>query len=104
MTPLNHSESSKKVDIRCNGPYIVSGEIPLVQKTQVVSEYGEPLTWKKRGRYQLKNLITYAAVVTPATCRFAIVHIMRSISMALRRRQQIVVMNAERHTREVKIS
>ncbi len=49
MTPLNHSESSKKVDIRCNGPYIVSGEIPLVQKTQVVSEYGEPLTWKKEG-------------------------------------------------------
>ncbi|MGD0573984.1 MAG: CDGSH iron-sulfur domain-containing protein [Anaerolineales bacterium] len=30
-----------------NGPYLVKGEVPLVRKTQVVSEYGEPLTWKK---------------------------------------------------------
>ena len=30
-----------------NGPYYVQGDIPLVYKTQVVSEYGEPLTWRK---------------------------------------------------------
>jgi CDGSH-type Zn-finger protein len=32
-----------------DGPYVVHGRIPLVRKTQVVSEYGEPLTWKKEG-------------------------------------------------------
>ncbi len=37
----------KKIIIRKNGSYIVLGNIPLVRKTQVVSEYGEPLTWKK---------------------------------------------------------
>ena len=37
----------RKVVIRKDGPYIVQGDIPLVRKTQVVSEYGEPLTWKK---------------------------------------------------------
>lgn len=30
-----------------DGPYLVYGDVPLVAKTQVVSEYGEPLTWKK---------------------------------------------------------
>jgi CDGSH-type Zn-finger protein len=49
MTLIDNSDNSKKVVIRFNGPYIVSGFIPLVQKTQVVSEYGEPLTWKKEG-------------------------------------------------------
>jgi CDGSH-type Zn-finger protein len=37
----------KKIIIETNGPYVVQGNIPLVSKTQVVSEYGEPLTWKK---------------------------------------------------------
>jgi CDGSH-type Zn-finger protein len=37
----------KKIIIETNGPYVVQGSIPLVIKTQVVSEYGEPLTWKK---------------------------------------------------------
>lgn len=32
-----------------NGPYIVEGDVPLVIKTQVVSEHGEPLTWQKNG-------------------------------------------------------
>jgi len=45
----NNSENIKQVEIWCNGPYVVSGEIPLVRKTQVVSENGEPLTWKKEG-------------------------------------------------------
>ncbi len=37
----------KKIVIRKNGPYIVSCGVPLAHKTQVVSEFGEPLTWKK---------------------------------------------------------
>ena len=42
--------SERKIVIDPDGPYIVSGDIPLVRKTQVVSEYGEPLTWKTEGR------------------------------------------------------
>jgi CDGSH-type Zn-finger protein len=41
------TSSRKKIVVRKNGPYIVHGHIPLVRKEQVVSEYGEPLTWKK---------------------------------------------------------
>ncbi len=39
----------KRIVVRKNGPYIVEGDVPLVSKTQVVSEYGEPLTWQKDG-------------------------------------------------------
>ena len=41
--------SKKKIIINENGSYLVQGKIPLVHKTQVVSEFGEPLTWKKDG-------------------------------------------------------
>ncbi len=39
----------KRIVITKNGPYVVEGDIPLVRKTQVVSEHGEPLTWRKDG-------------------------------------------------------
>jgi CDGSH-type Zn-finger protein len=42
-------DDEKRIIIRKNGPYKVQGNIPLVRKTQVVSEYGEPLTWKNEG-------------------------------------------------------
>ncbi len=38
-----------KITIRPNGPYKVEGDIPLVRKTQIVSEFGEPLNWQKDG-------------------------------------------------------
>jgi CDGSH-type Zn-finger protein len=38
-----------KISVRPNGPYRVEGGAPLVRKVQVVSEYGEPLNWKKEG-------------------------------------------------------
>ena len=38
---------NQSITIRPNGPYIVRGGIPLVRKTQVMSEHGEPLAWKK---------------------------------------------------------
>jgi CDGSH-type Zn-finger protein len=40
---------AKKIVVRKNGPYRVYGDIPFVHKTQVVSEYGEPLTWRTDG-------------------------------------------------------
>jgi CDGSH-type Zn-finger protein len=49
MDSMNNSDNPKKIEVRPNGPYIVGGYIPLVSKTQVVSEYGEPMTWKKDG-------------------------------------------------------
>ena len=39
-------ELKMKITIVNNGPYLVEGNIPLVKKTQIVSEYGEPLTWQ----------------------------------------------------------
>ena len=36
-----------RITVRRGGPYRVEGAIPLVRKTQVVSEFGEPLNWKK---------------------------------------------------------
>jgi CDGSH-type Zn-finger protein len=41
--------NGKRIVVEKNGPYIVEGNIPLVRKTQVVSEHGEPLTWQKDG-------------------------------------------------------
>jgi len=44
-----NSAGRKKIVIKKDGPLLVLGNIPLVHKTQVMSEYGEPLTWKKDG-------------------------------------------------------
>ncbi len=42
--PLAHIV--KKIVVWPNGPYVVYGDIPLLRKAQVISEHGEPLTWK----------------------------------------------------------
>ncbi len=47
MANPNDSKNKKRIVIEANGPIRVEGGIPLVLKEQVVSEYGEPLTWKK---------------------------------------------------------
>jgi len=47
-----------KITIQTDGPYIVHGSVPLVQKQQVVSEHGEPLAWEKTG--ELEHRKTYA--------------------------------------------
>ncbi len=41
------TDNHKRIIIEKNGPYIVQGDVPLVRKSQIVSEYGEPLAWKK---------------------------------------------------------
>jgi CDGSH-type Zn-finger protein len=51
--------SDQQITVTDMGPYMVSGEIPLTAKTPVMSEHGEPLTWKTspstetRARYAL---------------------------------------------------
>lgn len=47
MSSIGDEHDEMKIVIEENGPYVVHGNIPLVRKTQVVSEYGEPLTWQK---------------------------------------------------------
>lgn len=48
-----------RIVVEPDGPYRVEGDIPLVKKTQIVSEYGEPLNWQKdadikvEGTYEL---------------------------------------------------
>ena len=48
-----------KIRVEPGGPYEVKGKIPLVHKTQIVSEHGEPLNWeldeiiKEEGPYSL---------------------------------------------------
>jgi CDGSH-type Zn-finger protein len=46
-------DNEMKIIIRRNGPYVVSGGVPLVRKIQVVSEQGEPLTWKKGEEFRV---------------------------------------------------
>jgi CDGSH-type Zn-finger protein len=41
------ARAEARIIVEKNGPYIVQGDVPLVRKTQIVSEYGEPLTWRK---------------------------------------------------------
>lgn len=48
MPKDNPSVKGNRIVIVKNGPYLVQGNMPLVRKTQVVSEFGEPLTWKKQ--------------------------------------------------------
>ncbi len=40
------AEQSVTVSVRPDGPYIVSGSIPLRVRRPVTSEHGEPLTWQ----------------------------------------------------------
>jgi CDGSH-type Zn-finger protein len=44
-----------RIVIEKNGPYMVQGGVPLVRKTQIVSEHGEPLTWQKDGTLQAEK-------------------------------------------------
>ena len=41
------AENERRIVVQANGPYIVHGNVPLVRKSEVISEHGEPLTWKR---------------------------------------------------------
>lgn len=38
-----------KITVTEGGPYVVSGGVPLVRKTQIVTEHGEPIAWQREG-------------------------------------------------------
>ena len=50
--------SEKSIIVAEDGPYVVRGGVPLLHKLQVVSEHGEPLTWRKGDRLEAGE--TYA--------------------------------------------
>jgi CDGSH-type Zn-finger protein len=52
MSTTTDPKSARRIIVEKNGPYIVKGGVPLVRKTQIVSEYGEPLTWQKTGEVE----------------------------------------------------
>lgn len=49
---------NKKVKITKNGPYLVSGGLPLAKEIEVVGESGEPETWDRGREEHVKD--TYA--------------------------------------------
>ena len=59
MAENPNPSGEQKILVRDNGPYRVYGGIPLVHKTQVVSELGEPLTWKKDASFEV-NPVRYS--------------------------------------------
>ncbi|MBN1441020.1 MAG: CDGSH iron-sulfur domain-containing protein [Anaerolineales bacterium] len=51
MSEIAKPHPQKVIVVQRNGPYLVKGGIPLYDKIQVVSEHGEPLTWRKGKTY-----------------------------------------------------
>lgn len=46
----------KRIKILKNGPYLVSGTVPLEKEEIVTDNEGMPLTWKKAGSFPLKEI------------------------------------------------
>ena len=42
------AEQEARVKVQPDGPYVVSGSVPLRVKEPIMSEHGEPLTWRTR--------------------------------------------------------
>jgi CDGSH-type Zn-finger protein len=43
---MSSSGEAPKISVRPNGPYVVTGELPVVRRRMVESEHGQPLTWQ----------------------------------------------------------
>jgi CDGSH-type Zn-finger protein len=52
MTEQKSPVPERVIIVQKNGPFLVKGGIPLFDKIQVVSDQGEPLTWKKGQTYK----------------------------------------------------
>ena len=68
------ARKGKWIEVEENGPYIVHGNIPLVRKTQVVTEYGEPIAWQKTEKIVTSGdykLCRCGKTTTPPFCDMA---------------------------------
>jgi CDGSH-type Zn-finger protein len=54
MPDTGKTSDEKVIIVQPDGPYLIKGGIPLVEKIQVVTEHGEPLTWKKVRTFPVK--------------------------------------------------
>jgi CDGSH-type Zn-finger protein len=52
MAEGGNPKDDKVIVVLRNGPYLVKGGILLADKTQVVTEHGEPITWKTGRTYE----------------------------------------------------
>jgi CDGSH-type Zn-finger protein len=66
----NEGRKEKKIIVFPNGPYLIQGGIPLVRKIQVVSEFGEPLTWKTVEKIETKESYSLCRCGKSATFPF----------------------------------
>ncbi len=48
-------KKNKKVSITKNGPYLVSGRIPIAKEISIVGKSGEPEKWKREKEYPSKD-------------------------------------------------
>jgi CDGSH-type Zn-finger protein len=44
---MEKKSSLKKIKIAKNGPYLVSGNVPLAREEMVIGEEGDPAAWEK---------------------------------------------------------
>ena len=51
---VNGTGESPRIVVCEDGPYLVEGNIPVVRKVQVVTDRGEPVTWKKTQSIEMK--------------------------------------------------
>jgi CDGSH-type Zn-finger protein len=47
----------QQITVAEGGPYIVKGAVPITSKTPIMSEHGEPLTWKTQGATETKPTV-----------------------------------------------
>ncbi len=47
----------RKIIVSEGGPYMVSGNVPVTTKTPIISESGEPLTWKTEAPDEVKATV-----------------------------------------------
>jgi CDGSH-type Zn-finger protein len=47
----------QKITIADGGPYLVSGGVPITSKAPIMSEHGEPLTWKTTAASEVKERV-----------------------------------------------
>gem|GEM_PF-4422570 len=59
-------EEDEKITVRSKGLNLLRGEIPLLRKSQVISEHGEPLSWQEEGSIGPMRPIVSAGVDSPA--------------------------------------
>ncbi|MDQ2725719.1 MAG: CDGSH iron-sulfur domain-containing protein [Actinomycetota bacterium] len=51
------AESRGQIKVAPNGPYVVSGAVPLARRGIVRSEHGEPMTWQTRARLDTQGTV-----------------------------------------------